>query len=274
MLQLTSAVQAGTKVTDVDIPGGWACDSAEPMNTANRLTIICLDLPNVKSQASELLEGSTATKEQLYGLLKRAQTLDKQLEAWNDDLPDFWRPQIAEIVTDEPPKPKEADLWTGPVLTYGDLNIANVINDYRVSRIFCQAVILGCLEALPAREKNLQTQKMHVQAEYISRVMVDEFASTVPYLLGYNYYSRADAHPNDEAASKSTGAYYAVWPLFVTLKIPCIQPKLKAYLLGRLDHIGATFGLLENQVEGYAQDMTMRGQPVYIGNPPEQVGVC
>jgi hypothetical protein len=234
------------------------------MNTANRLMIICLDLPNIKSHASELLSGPSPRIEEVYALLERAQLLDKQLEAWSDDLPGFWKPRIAEIVTKEPPIPDKADMWMGPVLTYSDLNIANVINDYRVSRIFCQAIILGCLAIIPSPERTLQTKKLQMHAEFISRRMVEEFASTVPYLLGYDYHSRVDSHPDDETAARSTGAYYSVWPLFVTYKIPCISPELKAYLVGRLTHIGTTFGLLENQMTGFSKDMSMRGNPVFL----------
>jgi hypothetical protein len=49
-------------------------------------------------------------------------------------------------------------------------------------------------------------------------------------------------------AARATGAFYAVWPLFVTKTLPCISKVQQEWLLGRLNHIGDNFGLQEEVV--------------------------
>lgn len=62
---------------------------------------------------------------------------------------------------------------------------------------------------------------------------------------------------------KATGAYFAVWPLFVTKKIPTIPDSQKTWLLHRLYHIGKTFGLSEDQVVNLAQRHVLTSGPQF-----------
>ena len=88
--------------------------------------------------------------------------------------------------------------WPGPVHTYGDLNIANVINDYRICRIFCQAAIMNCIDAIPTTMQPEHLTRVYTQAVYVTRRMVNDFSSSLPYLLGFDYYTRPGACAADE----------------------------------------------------------------------------
>lgn len=190
--------------------------------------------------------------------MRRAQELDRGLEAWARSLPREWRADVARVVTEEPREPLTAFFWPGPVYVYGDLNIANVMNEYRISRLMCQSIVLLCVGALPAQAEHLQ--RSYTEAVYIAQQMVNEVCSTVPFMLGFNLgntlaiESGADERGTffsflflaDMSAAQSTGAYFAATPLFFAKAVSCIRAKQRQWLLGRLIHIGREFGLSES----------------------------
>ncbi|KAF2436164.1 hypothetical protein EJ08DRAFT_692049 [Tothia fuscella] len=261
---LTASIQQGRTIEDFPSPNSWKCDEDLGINAANRLTLICLNLPNIKFYAQDLLgrDKTSATLVDMMTLIRRAKDIDSELEHWALTLPKFWEPLIKIICNEEPENPKTAEFWFGPVHTYGDLSMANVWNDYRVSRIFCQAVILGCVAALPAHARTEQIERISEQAVHITQQMVDDFCSAIPFLLGYDFKSRGQS-AGEEIAAKATGAYFCVWPLFVTKKVPTISEKQKKWLLYRLYHIGTTFGLTETQVLHLAQRHVLTSGPSF-----------
>jgi hypothetical protein len=197
---------------------------------------------------------------EILAVVRRAQELDRGLEAWARSLPREWRADVARVVTEEPREPLTAFFWPGPVYVYGDLNIANVMNEYRISRLMCQSIVLLCVGALPAQAEHLQ--RSYTEAVYIAQQMVNEVCSTVPFMLGFNLgntlgsgaESGADERGTsfllsflaDMSAAQSTGAYFAATPLFFAKAVSCIRAKQRQWLLGRLIHIGREFGLSES----------------------------
>jgi hypothetical protein len=207
--------------------------------------------------------------------VRRAQDLDRRLEEWARTLPAEWRSEVAKVVTEEPREPLSAFFWSGPVYVYGDLNIANVMNEYRISRLLCQSIVLACVGALPTATAQAEhLQRSYTEAVYIAQQMVNEVCSTVPFMLGFNLGNRLDGEsdasergmrPSPDAprfenppadlrsafpALQSTGAYFAGPPLFIAKAFSCIRPKQRQWLLGRLIHIGREFGLTEAGGEG------------------------
>jgi len=73
------------------------------------------------------------------------------------------------------------------------------------------------------------------------------------------------------SAAKATGAYFAVWPLFVTKKIPCIPGRQKKWLDGRLCYIGKTFGLAEEEVLSFAKRHVLTSGPSFSPTLPSCV---
>ncbi|QDS71715.1 hypothetical protein FKW77_008552 [Venturia effusa] len=264
---LTASIQQGRTVEDFPSANGWKCDADLGVNAANRLTMICLNLPNIKYYAQDLLsrDKTSSTVIDMMTLIRTAKDIDSELEHWANTLPDFWNPSTKMIFTGEMFDDKEflkkAEFWPGPVHIYGDLSIANVWNDYRVSRIFCQAVILGCVAALPSHARTDQIERISQQAVHITQEMVNDFSSAIPYMLGYDIKSRKDGVA--DTAAKATGAYFAVWPLFVTKKIPTVPELQKKWLLYRLYLIGSTFGLSEDQVLHMAQKHVLTSGPSF-----------
>jgi len=65
------------------------------------------------------------------------------------------------------------------------------------------------------------------------------------------------------SAAKAMGAYFAVWPLFVTKKISCIPGRQKKWLEGRLHYIGKIFGLDEEEVLSFAKRHILTSGPSF-----------
>jgi hypothetical protein len=188
------------------------------VNAANRLTLICLNLPNIKFHAQDLLgrDKTSATVVDMMSLIRTAKDIDSELEHWAVTLPDFWEPVTKMICQDTGENLKSAQFWPGPVHTYGDLSMANVWNDYRVSRIFCQAVILGCVAALPSHARTDNIERISEQAVHITQQMVDDFCSAIPYLLGFDFKSRGQNQCDE--AGKSPVLFSLVHLLYLDLK--------------------------------------------------------
>jgi hypothetical protein len=64
------------------------------------------------------------------------------------------------------------------------------------------------------------------------------------------------------------GAYFAVWPLFVTKNIPCIPGTQRKWLEGRLRYIGKTFGLGEAEVLSFAKRHVLTSSPSFSPTLP------
>jgi len=190
---LTSSIVQGKSIDDFPAPGGWNCDDDGDLNAANRLTLICLRLPNVKRYAQDLLAQEKTPKvvHEMMSLIRTAKDIDSQLEHWALTVPEEWEYHTIEYCREEPKNLYTSQYWRGPIHEYYDMNVANIINDYRVSRIFCQAVILGCISALPVEAKTAATDRVSAHATYLTQQMVDDFSSSIPYLLGYKIQGRA-----------------------------------------------------------------------------------
>jgi len=184
---LTSSIVQGKIIDDFPVPGGWNCDDDGDLNAANRLTLICLRLPNIKKYAQDLLAQEKTPKvvSAMMMLIRTAKEIDSQLEHWALTVPEQWEYHTIEYCREEPKDVFASQFWRGPIHKYYDLNVANIINDYRISRIFCQAVIMGCISALPLESKTSATDRASAHATYLTQQMVDDFSSSIPYLLGY-----------------------------------------------------------------------------------------
>lgn len=125
----------------------------------------------------------------LLSAVRRAQDLDRRLEDWARTLPVEWCGDVAKVVTDEPADPLSAFFWTGPVYVYRDINVANVMNEYRIARLLCQSVVLAAVGALPAAASGSHGERLqrgYTEAVYIAQQMVNEVCSTVPFMLGFH----------------------------------------------------------------------------------------
>lgn len=264
--QLNSCVQLGKPLEDFPGPNGWTSDEQYGSNVANRLTVICMELPNIRVRAEAIIEKSQDVVhwDEIESIVETTRRIDAELEHWHQTLPSNWAPKTHSMHYDLAADLYNAEQWPGPIHVYEDVFIANILNDYRVSRIFCQSVILTGLCWLTAarrRQKYLDPgsedepfeplsdhQALFDQALYVTQTLVDEICWCVPFHLRYDLQPQISHTGQDPGAAEGLGGYFLIWPVFICASLPWIHPKQREWLNGRLFHIGREFNLSQAQV--------------------------
>ncbi|OCK88133.1 uncharacterized protein K441DRAFT_669548 [Cenococcum geophilum 1.58] len=264
-MMITSCVQRSKPVEDFPESHGWMGDEHGEENAANRLTLISIDLPNIRAKAKTLLsyQKNASTETEVLGLISYAQTVDTNLGNWANTLPPNWSFRTAGMVYEMPVDLESAEQWPGPQHVYDDVFIANIINDYRVSRIFCQSVVLGCASWLAPEGNDPRTDSSCVTARFVIQQMVDEISASVPFHMSYDMQPMAKKLGQDESAAEALGGYFLVWPLFVAANAETVPKPQQDWLHGRLYHIGREFGLSSAQILVLARRHVLTCGPMF-----------
>ncbi|KAJ9648742.1 hypothetical protein H2199_000655 [Coniosporium tulheliwenetii] len=264
-MMLTSCVQQSKPVDDFPGPEGWMSVGGSDENAANRLTVLSLQLPEIRARSKALQNRhrNPAAMLEALALLNDALRVDADLEQWARTLPDAWGYKTVSWKHDMPDDLANAPQYPGPKHVYEDTFIANIMNDYRVSRIFCQSVVLSCTTWLSPPGEDLSTESQCLVARHIIQQMVDDICASVPFHMDYSLQSKARSMGQDEAAAEALGGYFLVWPVFVALNTECVPRQQREWLQGRLSHIGYTFGLNQAQVLLLARRHVLTCGPVF-----------
>ena len=181
-MQITSCVQRSKPIDTFPSTNGWLASPLSEENAANRLTLICIDLPNIRSRAKTLTETAynISHEPEALALLELAQVVDSNLQQWYLTLPSEWRYRTIGIVNEPVKDPATAERWLGEQHAYHDVPLASIINDYRVCRIFCMRVIMACVSWLAVNPKHDLTAA-YKNAVFVIQQMVDEISACVPF---------------------------------------------------------------------------------------------
>jgi hypothetical protein len=139
--------------------------------------------------------------------------MDASLQKWVMTLPESWDYKLVSIVQDMPCEPELAPAWPGPQHSYQDIFVSSIINDYRVSRIFCHTVILACNRFLGRADSqglDPQVDLDLLNARFVTQQLVDDICASVPYNMQYS--NRVAQQGNDV-----TGTYQ----LMIEMLQPC-----------------------------------------------------
>lgn len=218
---LTSAIQHAQPMPDFPGPKGWNWDDAHELNPANKLALISLGLPNMRRFAIELTPQEPGPEKDaaLMQLIHMAQDTDAALEHWYQTVPDNWAFRTVNYIQNEPENLYRAHYWRGPVHVYGDLFIANIVNDYRVSRIFCQQLITNALESLHDTSATNDIKSLNEHADHIACSMADDICSSVPFHV------KIELQPGAENTGQETHG-----------KIPNLQQSMTRVLRCNMEH--------------------------------------
>ncbi|KAF2753762.1 hypothetical protein EJ05DRAFT_489931 [Pseudovirgaria hyperparasitica] len=264
-MMLTNCVQRKKPVDTFPGENGWKGKDTEE-NAANRLTMISMELPEIRSRFETLQSGQASgdVSTEVNALLQSTKKMDAGLENWAATLPSTWNPQIISIVEDSDTDIMLCPEWPGPQHIYNDVFVSNIQNDYRVTRIFCQIVIMGCLSIIGDMGQNSDFEML--RAQYTSQQMVNDICSSVPFHMSFDMHSRPRTTGDENKAAEALGAYFLAWPLFVCNRVPNVSEQQRMWIAGRLMRIGVSFGLDAAQLESIAR----RGAKMSIN--PSQIG--
>ncbi|KAF2195344.1 hypothetical protein K469DRAFT_698926 [Zopfia rhizophila CBS 207.26] len=263
-MMITSCVQRSKPVDTFPGKHGWMGNEKGEENAANRLTLICIDLPNIRARATALTNSPRTPDQEseARAVLEFAQMVDTNLQEWFHTLPPNWQYRTVDMVSDIPEDVATSTHWPGPQHVYEDVHIANIVNDYRVCRIFCQSVIMACVTWLSLDGSQPLTD-VYNNSCFVIQQMVDEISACVPFHMSFDMQPMAKKLGQDEAAAEALGGYFLVWPLYVAANAESVPQRQRDWLSSRLFNIGTTFGLNSAQVLVLARRHVLTCGPMF-----------
>lgn len=282
---LMDAIQRREPVGDFPGPEGWLGDSSGGSMGSIKSSI---KMPDVLARAKTLLDEDVQrtpatfqqvrvgedvksckelTLDQVEELLREAYDLQNELYQWDMNMPAQFGYKSVMHVTAVPrdDNVKATELWPGPVHDYRDVHTAGIRNNNRVSQLLCTNVVIGALRWLDP--DNFMEDRRYLAAVYRVQYLVDDIAASVPFNLGYSNPVSATANAKQRAddpgrsprmlfmqpglmfvIGKRRGAYFLIWPLYVSAQMRCISTLQRKWLNGRLDTIAERYGLHETDL--------------------------
>ncbi|KAK7180885.1 White-opaque regulator 1-like protein 1 [Paraphaeosphaeria sporulosa] len=263
-MMITSCVQRSKPIDSFPGTTGWLASPLSEENAANRLTLICIDLPNIRSRANTLTKTAyhASLEQEALSVLELAQLVDSNLQQWYLTLPPEWHYHTIGIVNEPVEDPATAESWMGEQHVYHDVPLASIVNDYRVCRIFCMRVIMACVAWLAVNPKHNLTAD-YEKAVYVIQQMVDEISACIPFHMNYDLQPIAKKLGQEKNAAEAYGGYSLVWPLYVAANAETVPQAQRDWLSGRLMMIGTRFGLTSAQVLVLARRHVLTCGPMF-----------
>ena len=215
---------------------------------STHLAMCIYKISRIRAAAPELLVGDLtqqSTQQRLVQLLHQGISMDVELQSWSDGLSGSYR--YKELSIAEAPRQQTSHLLPMQptnVHVYHDIWVASLWNHYRFARIRLLETLVDCESRLDFPE----TLEMRLQESSISLrnwnetsvKMVDDICASVPFLMG-----DVDVQGNLSRGSGgiALGGYYLLWPLHVASSTRIVGADQKAWIKGRLRHLGTVMGI-------------------------------
>ncbi len=215
---------------------------------STHLAMYVYKLSRVRAAVPELLVGDLtqpSTQQRLVQLLHQGISMDVELQSWSDRMSEPYR--YKELSIADAPRQQTTNLLPMQptnVHVYHDIWVAALWNHYRFARIRLLETLVDCESRLDFSE-NLE---MRLQESSISLrnwngtiiKMVDDICASVPFLMG-----DIDVQGNLKRGSSgiALGGYYLLWPLHIASSVRIIGADQKAWIKGRLRHLGTVMGI-------------------------------
>ncbi|KAL9087267.1 MAG: hypothetical protein Q9165_006761 [Trypethelium subeluteriae] len=266
---LVNAIQHSLPITDFPAENGWLSDCEQGSTTAQRLMFVTIRLPAIRTRAKQVFADSCLmnSRDTLFELLTLATDVEAAFARWYDSLPSIWSHRTVATLEGMPDNLEEAEVWPGPVNVYEDLVVSNIVNNCRMGRLYCEAVIIACLARLGRSREEVEQSEKYQTALKAAQDIVNAICATVPFHLGYDIKERGrklggsktgmpllrcrrspvsspqhTTKPNHTAA-EAVGGYFLLWPLFICARTECVPADQKRWIRGRLKYISRTYGI-------------------------------
>ena len=199
------AIQQALPITDFPGEHGWLSDCPQEYTTAGRLMTLTMRLPAIRQRSKQVFSDPLLWTQQdvILQLMVSAVDLDAGLSLWFKSLPPIWSHRTVATLYGTPDDLEKSEIWPGPINVHQDLVVSNVINNYRMGRIFCQAVIIACLTRQSMSREAVEKDERYQNAVRICRELVDAICATVPFHLGYDIKHRTRKIGQQETGESS-----------------------------------------------------------------------
>ncbi|EHK42171.1 hypothetical protein TRIATDRAFT_312684 [Trichoderma atroviride IMI 206040] len=241
-------------------PSSLPHSSAIVNKVSKKFSVLCTPLFNQSSSAIDFFYASTvslvrkakalldneaeATVDQLCQLKSEAEQLREAYDTWPATVPLEWIPKSVGLIT-----PKAEDTlpqvgyWPTTILSYYDLYIASLWNNYRKAALLMLSIILRCHYRING-DLSDRIFEYSIQKDILKQS--EGIVSSIPYLL------TADLPAFVENAAKRSppiipgqpiGGLLSMHTLFVLATLPMIEEELRIYARDCLAWIGAHMGI-------------------------------
>ena len=215
---------------------------------STHLAMCIYKISRVREAAPELLVGDLtqqSTQQRLVQLLHQGISMDVELQSWSDGMAGSYRYKELSIA-DTPYQQTSHLLPMQPtnVHVYHDIWAAALWNHYRFARIKLLETLVECesrLDFPETLEMRLQESSISLRTRNDTIVrMVDDICASVPFLMGD---IDVQGNINRGSSGVALGGYYLLWPLHVASSARIIGADQKAWIKGRLRHLGTVMGI-------------------------------
>ncbi|PSN64285.1 hypothetical protein BS50DRAFT_498411 [Corynespora cassiicola Philippines] len=263
-MMITSCVQRSKPIDNFPGANGWIASDMSEENAANRLTLICIDLPNIRARANSLTSSlyDPSKESEAIAILEFATMVDENLDEWYRTLPPDWQHSVVSLIYEMESDVEQAEAWLGEQHVYHDVPLASIVNDYRVCRVFCNRVIMACLDWL-SFGGSYENASAYDKAVYVIQKMANEISACVPFHMNYDMQPVAKELGLEKNATEAFGGYSLVWPLYVAANAETVPQRQRDWLLSRLHTIGSRFGLSSAQVLVLARRHVLTCGPMF-----------
>ncbi|KAL2186002.1 hypothetical protein L209DRAFT_688808 [Thermothelomyces heterothallicus CBS 203.75] len=236
----------------------WWLEDAVIDPTAAECQRLSLKVGELRAEVIRLVSSVTRTQENIgrvQDLMRRAQDLDQQAAAWMKSVPEAWQPrtlcwQLQSLAVPGGSDYSKAEVFPGRVDAYRDFWVASVWNQVRTTRLILMSIIVRCA-AWVCSPLDYRTTPEYATSVRVCVDTISDILASVPYHLGWHT-KRRDLMPEedpacfgcgDEQGIKGLAGYFLSWPLACVLTQDYTTDAQRAYIKGRLKHIGDELGI-------------------------------
>ncbi|RYP55463.1 hypothetical protein DL769_010159 [Monosporascus sp. CRB-8-3] len=232
----------------------WWLEDAVKNQIASECQRVCIKTGELRGEVTRLmtfLQRTPENTEIMLDVIRRCQTVDQEAVSWMNSLPEHWRYKTVAWENHVPNGDySKAEVFPGRVDIYADVYIASVWNMARTARLILHTTIVRCAAWVCAPVDYRTTPEYATAARICVEVNTDIIAC-VPYHLGWHL-KRGDVAQRaqlggfacgEEDSVKALAGYFVAWPLICVIAQDYTTDAQRAWISGRLRHIGDELGV-------------------------------
>jgi hypothetical protein len=227
-----------------------AIDEGVQNDPATKLTAIHVRLCSLRAKIGHRPSSSPTMGPE--SIISEALSIAANVNDWHSELPLDHFPTSTVMICSPTP-----DVFSDYYHIYRDSSTAALMNSVRTVLILVHEIILTQVsylqrpspEELDGRSSCNRTTSPYYTAQINEQVkrsqttildLIDLICASVPFLLDYEPCASATPKP---AHPRPAGGYTVMWPLYVAAQISFIPSSTRAWIIGRLNKVGAEMGV-------------------------------
>ncbi|KAI0157075.1 hypothetical protein GGR52DRAFT_586897 [Hypoxylon sp. FL1284] len=251
----------------------WWIDEGIRGNTAAKCHRLMIKTSELRAGVTRLMNSMARTPaniEVMLEMMRKLQTVDQEVVAWMRNVPEDWK-FVTVAWEDHVPDGDyaKAEVFPGRIDLYQDLMISSVWNQARTARLILSSLVVRCAAWVCAPVDYRTTPEYATAARTCVGTITDVIAS-VPYNLGWHlgknrhvlqkaqldesflargfggfggFGGAEDSSAGDSNHVRALAGYFLTWPLTCLNSQDYTTDAQRAWVHGRLAHIGNELGV-------------------------------